>query len=578
LILALLTYKLALLTFKPVPPIFEIERKKDTIRVSFHSPVWRSRLITAEELLDRLAPVKTAFHNRTEAPACLEGTRVQLLDDISTWMENSLEKQVYWLTGVAGTGKTTVAQSVARLAIELNMFEMTFFFSHASEERRDYKKVIPTLAYQLARHDGLQSSIVAAVDADKDVGMAATSVQARKLLFDVLRQLSSHSSSRLLIILDALDECKKNMNQTHGGDLIPILLTGLKEFPFVKVFMTSRPEPSIETMFMEDDVHGTTRTLALHRDIEKTTIQSDIAHYFNTELAKLRKRVPRSPDFPLPTDLQQLVERANTLFIYARTAVEYISDPYGQPDRRLVALIEAKPGQSDDRFGRLDDLYTRIICDAQGPRKQTNLVLRTTIVTLVLLQQELRAQDLAVMAGIDEDTCVEYLRRISAILNYQHDTSDPVRLMHLSFPDFLSDAGRCSEVSQYVVNTAEDHLLMTERCLEIMNKHLQYNVCKLRDPSLFHNEVPGFAAQVDAHISGFLRYACRFWVAHWMHHIRAAGFQPREPLGLAVFCEHHLLHWIEVLSLTGDMNAVQQVMPELIFVMNVRSSHPQYLF
>jgi hypothetical protein len=498
---------------------------------------------------------------------------VQLLDDIATWMKSPSEKQIYWLTGVAGTGKTTVAQSVAHMASEQNMCEATFFFSHASEDRRDYKKVIPTLAYQLARYDALRPGIVAAVDADKDVGTAATSIQARRLLFDALRLLSSPPFPPLLIVLDALDECKKDMNQTHGGDLIPILLAGLKDLPFVKVFITSRPEPSIETMFMDDDVHGAARTLALHRDIEKITIQSDIAHYFNIELAKLRKRIPSNLDFPLPSQLQQLVERANTLFIYARTAVEYISDPYGQPDRRLIALIEAKPGQSSGQFGRLDNLYTRILCDAQVSYKKTNDVLRAILVTLVLLQQELPAKDLAVMAGIDEDTCTEYLRRISAILNYRHGTTDLVRLMHLSFPDFLSDARRCSEISQYVVNTAEDHLRMTERCLQIMNKYLRYNICNLHDPSLFHNEIPDFVAQVDAYVSVFLRYACRFWMAHWLRHIQDSGSQAQVPVGLDVFCTQHLLHWIEVLSLTEVMNDVLQMMLELIPLVNVRFSH-----
>jgi hypothetical protein len=164
---------------------------------------------------------------------------VQLLNDISTWMKSPSELQVYWLTGVAGTGKTTVAQSVARMASELNMLEVTFFFSHASEDRRDYKKVIPTLAYQLARYATLRPGIVAAVEADKDAGTAATYIQARGLLLNVLRQLSLHPSSGLLIVLDALDECKKDINQAHGGDLVPILLAGLKDVPFVKVFLTS---------------------------------------------------------------------------------------------------------------------------------------------------------------------------------------------------------------------------------------------------------------------------------------------------------------------------------------------------
>jgi hypothetical protein len=567
--LALLICKLGLPICKPVPLRFEIERRKDTIKVSTEYLVCLWGLTTLEELLDRLGPVKTAFHDRNEAPSCLEGTRVQLLEDISTWMKNPSEKQIYWLTGVAGTGKTTVAQSVAHMASELNIFEASFFFSHASEDRQEYKKVIPTLAYQLARYDILRSSIVTAINADMDVSTAVISVQAQRLLVGVLRQLNIHQSPRLLLVLDALDECKKNMNQVHGGDLIPILLAGLKDFPFVKVFLTSRSEPSIEAMFEDNDVQDTARTLALHHDIEETTVQSDITHYLDTELTKLRKRVPNNPDFPLRADVQELVERANTLFIYARTAVEYISDPYGRPDHRLLALLQAKPGQSSGHFGRLDDLYSQILHNAQGSRRQAAGILRTTLVTLELLQLELSAKDLAVVAGLDEDTCREYLRRISAILNYRHDTTDPVRLMHLSFPDFLSDSVRCSELPHYVIDAAEDHLCITQNCLRIMNQYLKYDICNLRDSSVFNTKVPGFTERVDAHIPGFLRYACRFWIAHWLLHIRAAGSQAQMPLGLDVFCTQHLLHWIEILSLTKEMNAVQRAMPELRLAINV---------
>jgi hypothetical protein len=498
---------------------------------------------------------------------------VQLLDDISIWMRNSSEKQVYWLTGVAGTGKTTVAQSVARMATEHNFLKATFFFSHASEDRRDYRKVIPTLAYQLACYKTLCGEIVAAIDADKDVGTAITSIQAQRLLFDAIRPLRIDSASRLLIVLDALDESKTDINRQHGGDFIPILLAGLKEFPFVRVFLTSRPEPSIATMFLDPDIQGTACTLALHFDIEEATVQSDICRYLDVELTALRKRIPRNPNFPLRADVQALAERANTLFIYARTAVEYISDPYGQPDHRLVALIQAKPGQSNGQFGRLDDLYTRILRDAQGAYQQTNHVLRATLVTLVLLQQELPTQDLAMMAGIDENTCGEYLRRLSAILNYQHDTTNPVHLMHLSFPDFLSDAGRCSELSHYVVKTAEDHLRMAERSMEIMNKHLKYDICNLQDPSLLNFEIANFTGRVDAHVSGSLRYSCTYWIIHWMHHIWSAGSQAQMPSGLNVFCGHHLVHWIEVLSLIEGIDVVQRMMSELISTMNVRFSH-----
>jgi hypothetical protein len=530
------------------------------------------------DLIDRLNPVQEAIHDHTETPACLEGTRVDLLDSIKQWMTDPTGKQLYWLTGVAGTGKTTVAQSVAEIAKKLGILGATFLFSHASNERRDYKRVIPTLAYQLARDPRLRSGVVAAVNADKAIAMTSTSIQARHLLFDVLQRLSSSPPPFMLIILDALDECNKDAQKMHGGDLIPILVAGLKNVPFVKVFLTSRPESSIEAMFIDKGLHSQSRTLALHRDIEQKTVQIDIDHYLHSELKKLRGRIPNHPDFPPEADVRTLVKRANNLFIYARTTVEYISDPSGEPDSRLAALIEAKPGRTEGQFGRLDDLYSQILRTAHDMSRrgdEVNADLRTVLVTLVLVQQQLPAREIAAIAGVDSSKCREYLRHISALLNYQHKPDELVRLMHLSFPDFLSDSRRCFELSGYTVDLGGDHLRIVEYCLELMNHLLRYNMCHIRDPSLLNAEVTDLKDRVARYISAFLRYACRFWVTHWLEHIRAAGSRSKVPSAMEVFCSEHLLHWIEVLSLTGDLYMLMRVMPDLLSAMKVRFYHSQ---
>jgi hypothetical protein len=522
--------------------------------------------------------VKAAFHNHADAPsACLEGTRVQLLDDIAKWMADTNGKTVYWLTGVAGTGKSTVAKSVVDMASKEKYLVVTFFFSHTSADRRDYRKVVPSLAYQLARDVRLRSHIVAAIDSDNDIAISGTAIQTKKLLLDGLRALSSLPEHRIIIVLDALDECQKDSNHIHGGDLIPILLTGLKDIPFVKVFLTSRPEPSIERMFKRKDLQGVTSTLALHRDIEKGMVRADIARYFDHELSKLRDAIPHSPVFPSETDMRLLVERADTLFIYARTVVEYISDPVGQPDRRLAALMQAKPGLSSQKYGNLDGLYTHILLQANNPSSPSDSVdddLRSTLVALVLSQQPLTADGLAVIAGIEQDMCHECLRRIFALLDYQHEADEPVRVMHLSFPDFLSDPRRCSALPGYVVDIAVDHLRIVEHCLKEMNDRLRYDICRIEDPSLFNTEVVDLESRRKKYIAESLQYACCFWILHWLEHIRTAGSQARIPTGLEAFCAQHLLHWIEVLSLTGNLHTVQRTMMDLMSVMKVRGSLP----
>jgi hypothetical protein len=494
------------------------------------------------ELLDRLNPVHTAFYNHIEAPACLEGTRVQLLDDIERWLTDPDSKTVFWLTGPAGTGKTTVARSVAEMANRRNCLGATFFFSRTSDDRSDLKNVIPTIAHQLARDPRLRSRIVAAMDADNSLVTADVATQAEDLLLEALRVPVSESPTCLLLVFDALDECKKGRNGVHGGDLIPHLLDAVKDAPFVKVFLTSRPESSIETMFIDAVLDGTTHTLALHRDIEENTVQSDITHYLSSELSKLRKRIPNNPTFPDNNSIHTLVERAGTLFIYARTAVEYISNPIGRPDRRLASLIQAKPELSSQQYSSLDKLYSQILRTAHDSFHCGDLIndsLRIVLVALVLAREEISLNELVTVTGVDQDLCGEILRMMSAILNHQHGVTEPVRLMHTSFSDFISNRLRCSELPGYTVSPSRDHMWFTDRCIEALIERL--SISKILNGDL--------EAQMQAQVREFWLYSCRFWAEHWLEHLRESGVQNTVPQGLKQFCTLYLPRWIHVVSL-----------------------------
>jgi hypothetical protein len=81
-----------------------------------------------------------------------------------------------------------------------------------------------------------------------------------------------------------------------------------------------------------------------------------------------------------------------------------------------------------------------------------------------------------------------------------------------------------------------------------------------RAPRAFATEVASCAG----------RHSCCFWVIHCLEHIRAANMQAEIPDGLDDFCASHLLHWIEVLSLTGDLYDIQRTMPELVLMVQVR--------
>jgi hypothetical protein len=175
---------------------------------------------------------------------------------------------------------------------------------------------------------------------------------------DVLTPLLSSPPLCALIVLDALDECREDHNRTHGGDLTPVLLAASKSIPFLRVFLSSRRELSIERLFSCPTINNHTQTLVLHQDIPKDLVHADIELYLTGELLKVEHSVSSQIAFPSKHDIDTLVQRANGLFIYARTAVEYICDPNSSPAVQLTALMQAGQGRNGGQYARLDGLYS----------------------------------------------------------------------------------------------------------------------------------------------------------------------------------------------------------------------------
>jgi hypothetical protein len=528
-------------------------------------------------LLDRLHPVTSAFYDAFEAaPSCLKGTRTQLLDEIKTWMMDSSTKPVYWLTGVAGTGKTTVAQSVAVMANsqEPPCLAASFFFSRTSRtiERRQAMSLIPTIAYQLAqKHPSFRPHICRAIESEVDIRTSQMTKQVKILLLGALKDVVLISRSPLLIVLDALDECDKEGNQ-EGGDFIPVLLACLQSLPFpMKIFVTSRPEPTIASLFNQVNIRGSTVGLALHRDIEDGIVRSDISRYLRHELDKIAARHSLiHPPFPSGDEFQVLVDRAGTLFIYVRTVVGYLSAADGSPRDQLTELLRPKSNEVSEQFAVLDTLYIHIFRQAAEAFAHTPKLhqFRSILGCLALLEETMPATALAALVGAEENTCKRMLRRLSSVLLYDHEVEDPVRVMHPSLPDFLRDPSRCTD-SNLVVDPTSHHLQLAERCLQIMNDSLCMDICDIGDVSIPNAEVAELKQRLGAVITPQLRYACRFWHVHLRHHMQLSSGMFCIPRVLDEFCAKHLLHWLELLSLL-DQFSYAQLLPPLLACFEVR--------
>src|SRR5882762_9027111 len=84
---------------------------------------------------------------------CLRGTRKDVLWEIERWLTGEQEQHVFWLNGLAGTGKSTIAQTVAETAFADGKLGASFFCSRDFADRCNLHAIFPTLAFQLAYQD-----------------------------------------------------------------------------------------------------------------------------------------------------------------------------------------------------------------------------------------------------------------------------------------------------------------------------------------------------------------------------------------------------------------------------------------
>ena len=92
-------------------------------------------------------------YERSDRSECLPDTREQVLNDIKSWADHG-ERHLYWLQGFAGTGKTTIAQTVARTFNDNKRLAASFFFSRdIGGDSSQARLFVTSIARQLARVD-----------------------------------------------------------------------------------------------------------------------------------------------------------------------------------------------------------------------------------------------------------------------------------------------------------------------------------------------------------------------------------------------------------------------------------------
>lgn len=213
------------------------------------------------------------------AVTCQPKTRTKILDDVRSWADSMTTTPICWLSGPAGTGKTTVAHTIAEEYDKDGKLAASFFFWRKTGDRDDINKLVPTLAWQIARKissakERMEEALELKNASCIPLPQLSCEDQFSKLLVHGPVADTNHAGPDLIVI-DGLDECA---SQEGIRRLIDWLRKNTTPFRFL---LTSRPEPQIKVCFLPGDGRTYVQSLSL------TESKSDIQKYFVKELEKV---------------------------------------------------------------------------------------------------------------------------------------------------------------------------------------------------------------------------------------------------------------------------------------------------
>ena len=236
-----------------------------------------------QAILDWLTPIDYAPQQNDFITRRQEGTGQWLLDSVEfqTWSETV--KQTLFCPGIPGAGKTILTSIVIEelTARFHNDKSIGIAYLYCNFRRQGEQKIDDLLASLLKQLAESQPSLPGTV---KDLYDRHKTKRSRPSLYEVSKALQSVASlySRVLIIIDALDECQAS--QGCRAILLSEMLS-LQANCGANLFATSRFIPEITGKFQGSI------------SLEIRASEHDVRRYVDGHITCLPSFIGRSPDF-----------------------------------------------------------------------------------------------------------------------------------------------------------------------------------------------------------------------------------------------------------------------------------------
>jgi hypothetical protein len=474
---------------------------------------------------------------------------------------------------MAGTGKSTISRTIAQTFADKGQLGASFFFKRGEGDRGGASKFWTTITAQLVlRVPPLIPHVRKAIDDNPAISGKSMREQFEKLIYQPLSKMEHNPTqiSTQVLVVDALDECEQ-----EGQEIKTILHLASQTRHLrsvdMRIFLTSRPDLPVRLGF--EKISADAHQDVVLQDIRQDTIEHDISAFLKDEFAKIRDdyncSCPSDSSLPLnwPGEriVQALAKMASPLFIFAATVCRFVGDRRWNPEEQLVTVLKH---QTASQESKLDGMYLSVLdqllvdlTDSQKQRLAREF--REVVGSIVILADPLSTSSLAKLLGVSKRIVDCRLDSLHSVLSVPTNQDSPIRLLHLSFRDFLLDPEK--RKSLFWVDVRKAHELLADSCIGLLSAKLKRDICNLQAPGILAEEISD--QKIKSGLSADLQYACQYWVLH----LKGSEAQLKDDDKVHKFLRQNLLYWLETLSLIGKTS--EGVYAIILLESMVRVSH-----